>query len=387
MIVPFPSPWHGAFVQAASDGSDLGWRVCYKSSPQLISEGLALVNNDACYDTLLAVAQAVAGVKAAVAQGANPAELTVGVPLICNQCRSVDKLFFVEHALKQAGFTQVKVVSLFDYMYESDEVSEEAQRRVAAAIAAADALLQMRTRLRPHIPEEKRTYLNAVMRSWRECTLQEIASAENFDAVDYIANLDREAAHQFGTKKMEKPIVGIAGSATAIFNRDVNGDIVGTLEAEGCEVRVPYLASIVSFGMIMQDKDFPFSQELDRICIRMAHTFVLTPTAPYADSIREAGSKYVPRHIYRGLGCAVAGWTVQLLRSGVNNIVYSSLFGCLTGHVSGVGILGAIRKDYPCANIASVEFDSGTSAMNQVNRLKLLASVAWQNMEGAQNES
>ena len=42
-----------------------------------------------------------------------------------------------------------------------------------------------------------------------------------------------------------------------------------------------------------------------------------------------------------------------------------------------------LKKDYPQANIAAVDYDPGASEVNQLNRIKLMLSVAKENMKNA----
>lgn len=383
MIVPFPSVWHAPFIQAAADRCGLGWQVAADSDASVAARGLALVNNDACYDTLVAAAQAVAAAEAAGRRGADePAAAEVGLPLLCNRCRSLDKPYLVQEALCRAGFGQVRVLPLFQAMGEPGFASPEAQRCLAAAIAVADGLLQVRLRVRPHLPASRLAYFDAVVESWRERVLDEVASPHVPDALDLVRSLDAEAGRLFGVGRTLRPIVGVAGSAAVLFNPMVNGGLADTLEAEGCEVRLPWLASILAFVLAAQGVECSFSGELDRLCLQASQGFAVIPGASCIGNLQEVGSRFAPAPLARGLGCAVAGWMQQLLWQGIDDIVYASHFGCLSGHVSGAGILGPLRRAYPQANIAAVEYDPGTSSLNQVNRLRLMASIAWQKKEG-----
>ncbi|MBP5198029.1 MAG: hypothetical protein J6033_03145, partial [Lachnospiraceae bacterium] len=45
-------------------------------------------------------------------------------------------------------------------------------------------------------------------------------------------------------------------------------------------------------------------------------------------------------------------------------------------HVVGKGVIKALRKTYPEANIVAIDFDPGASEVNQLNRIKLMLSTA-----------
>ena len=61
-------------------------------------------------------------------------------------------------------------------------------------------------------------------------------------------------------------------------------------------------------------------------------------------------------------------------------------FACLPNHVVGKGVIKTIRTKYPLANITPVDYDPGASETNQTNRIKLLMTVAKDNLKLKQNE-
>ena len=67
---------------------------------------------------------------------------------------------------------------------------------------------------------------------------------------------------------------------------------------------------------------------------------------------------------------------IELIGEDVTNIVCIQPFGCLPNHVVGKGVIKKIRTSYPEANIVAVDYDPGASEVNQLNRIKLMLSVA-----------
>ena len=77
-----------------------------------------------------------------------------------------------------------------------------------------------------------------------------------------------------------------------------------------------------------------------------------------------------------GEGWFLAGEMLELITHGTPNIVCIQPFACLPNHVVGKGVIKAIRKAYPAANIVAVDYDSGAGEVNQLNRIKLMLSTA-----------
>ena len=72
-----------------------------------------------------------------------------------------------------------------------------------------------------------------------------------------------------------------------------------------------------------------------------------------------------------GEGWLLTGEMVELIESGVDNIVCTQPFGCLPNHIVGRGMLRKIKSAYPNANIVPIDYDASASRVNQENRIKL----------------
>jgi predicted nucleotide-binding protein (sugar kinase/HSP70/actin superfamily) len=73
---------------------------------------------------------------------------------------------------------------------------------------------------------------------------------------------------------------------------------------------------------------------------------------------------------------------LELIDSGVPNIVCVQPFACLPNHVTGKGMITGLRRLYPQANIVPVDYDPGASEVNQLNRIKLMLASAMKPEKG-----
>ena len=99
--------------------------------------------------------------------------------------------------------------------------------------------------------------------------------------------------------------------------------------------------------------------------------------AEYAKPIVSLGNQ-------TGEGWFLTAEMVELIKTGVPNIVCCQPFGCLPNHIVGKGVIKELRAAYPKANIVAVDFDPGASEVNQLNRIKLMLSTAQKNMRDAE---
>ncbi len=96
--------------------------------------------------------------------------------------------------------------------------------------------------------------------------------------------------------------------------------------------------------------------------------------AEYAKSIVDIGNQ-------TGEGWFLTGEMMELIHNEVYNIVCTQPFGCLPNHVVGKGVIKAIRREYPRSNIVAIDYDPGASEVNQLNRIKLMLSTAFKNLD------
>ena len=77
-----------------------------------------------------------------------------------------------------------------------------------------------------------------------------------------------------------------------------------------------------------------------------------------------------------GEGWFLTAEMVELIEEGAPSIACVQPFACLPNHVTGKGMIKELRRRFPEANISAIDFDPGSSEVNQLNRLKLMLSNA-----------
>jgi hypothetical protein len=82
-----------------------------------------------------------------------------------------------------------------------------------------------------------------------------------------------------------------------------------------------------------------------------------------------------------GEGWLLTAEMIDLIELGTPNIVCASPFACLPNHVVGKSVIKRLRQMHPESNIVAVDYDPGASEVNQLNRIKLMISVAKENFK------
>ena len=77
---------------------------------------------------------------------------------------------------------------------------------------------------------------------------------------------------------------------------------------------------------------------------------------------------------------------IELIESGVPNIICVQPFACLPNHVTGKGMIKELRRQHPLSNIVAIDYDPGASEVNQLNRIKLMMAIAFENLSKTANQ-
>ena len=193
-----------------------------------------------------------------------------------------------------------------------------------------------------------------------------------------------------------KPRVGVVGEILVKFHPTANNQVVKVIEQEGCEANVPGLVDFFLFGMTNAintnaELGTKATSRLTHMAgIKLIESFrepinrMLEKTTrfqPYPD-IFELGAKaekVLSLCNTMGEGWLLTAEMVDLIETGTPNIVCCSPFACLPNHVVGKAVIKRLRQMHPESNIVAVDYDPGASEVNQLNRIKLMISVAKEN--------
>ena len=102
--------------------------------------------------------------------------------------------------------------------------------------------------------------------------------------------------------------------------------------------------------------------------------------------LAEATKKVVSLGNQTGEGWLLTGEMIELIESGVENVICMQPFGCLPNHIIGKGSIKELKRLYKNANIIPIDYDPSASEVNQINRIKLMLSKAFKNMNNNDNE-
>lgn len=391
VIVPQMAPIHFRFVEQALNLSGYNVVICPAMDKEAVEEGLKYVNNDACYPAIIVVGQLL---KALNSGQYDPDHTTVVMSQTGGGCRATNYIGFLRKALKDAGFPQVPVLSLSIQNFEKNpgfKITLPLLHRAMVALVYGDLLMKCLYRVRPY--EKVPGSANELYEKWATICEESMGSHSPRKFKNNIINIVEEF-DAFETVGETKPKVGLVGEILVKYHPTANNDVVSLVEAEGAEAVVPELVDFFLYSLLGFDFKYRYlsGSRLEKMAcnavIEIMELYRRTYRAALAASerfsppkfIREVAknaSKVISLGHQTGEGWFLTGEMVELIESGVKNIVCMQPFACLPNHVVGKGMLRGLKKVYPDSNIIPIDYDPGASEVNQLNRIKLMLSSAF----------
>ena len=390
ILAPQISPYHLDLVQPAL--RKFGYNVeVLPDSTDAISVGLKYVNNDACYPTIIVVGQ----IMNALLSGKYDLDRTA---VIMTQtgggCRATNYIALIRRALKSANMPQVPVVSLSAQGIEKNpgfKIGLGMLNSLVNSLIYGDLLMRCLYRVRPY--ELNRGEARDTYDKWNKLLQSEFAQG-NVPVKKYC----KQIVSDFDAVPVSdevKPRVGIVGEILVKFHPLANNYAVDLVEREGGEAVVPDLLDFFMYSSYdgTVKHDLLDGKRMAKLTSDIAIAYLEHLRKPMIDALE--GTKFgTPTHIKKlaakakevtSLGTMVGeGWfltaeMLELIEEGAPNIICMQPFACLPNHVTGKGVMKELKRQYPQANIVAVDYDPGASEVNQVNRIKLMMSVALEN--------
>ena len=265
--------------------------------------------------------------------------------------------------------------------------------RALMAVVLGDLLMKLLYATRPY--EKIKGQTNQTYQRLLESSFKVIESGKRTDFTSQIKTIVKEFK-KIPTNHKILPKVGIVGEILIKYHHYGNHNLAETLEKEGCEVTVPELMGFVKYCVYnnIVKKELLKTKKTTSFISKK----ILDIIDYYEKTVRKelAGTKYrSTTNIYEladnvspilskgnqtGEGWFLTAEMIELMKEGINNIVCVQPFACLPNHIVGKSVIKRIKELYPNANIVAIDYDPGSSESNQMNRIKLMLSVAKDNL-------
>jgi predicted nucleotide-binding protein (sugar kinase/HSP70/actin superfamily) len=398
ILAPQMSPIHFQFIEQAFRLCGYSLVVLPSKGKTAVDYGLKYVNNDACYPSILTVGQIM---EALDSGDYDPQKTAVMISQTGGGCRATNYIAFLRKALADAEMPHIPVISLNALGLEKNPGFSFSWKLINTSLQAlvyGDTLMRVLLRTRPY--ERFEGSAHRLYKKWAARCRDSLSDGgrrgfrrnlkgmiEDFDSLE--------------RSEREIPRVGLVGEILVKFHPAANNNIVETIEEEGCEAVVPdlldfFLYSAYNSGFRQKElSGSALSMKKDRMAIAFIESYrkemknYLEASrhfdAPESiDRLAEKAKPIISLGAQMGEGWFLTAEMIELIESGSDNIVCMQPFACLPNQVTGKGMIKALKERYPLSNIAAIDYDPGASEVNQLNRIKLMLSVAFRKMESAE---
>ena len=398
ILAPQMAPYHFELLVPIFRANGYNLELLPSVDHGAVDAGLKFVNKDICYPSILVTGQ----IMEAVTSGRYDTDrLAVLITQTGGGCRATNYIALIRKALKAAGLGHVPVISLalqghLDEHNSGWEVTVPMLKQAVYALSYGDLLMMALYRTRPYEVVEG----DAQRRfdKWMDVCKAQVKAGTNRRE---FGKTCKAIVKDFDTMPLKgegtKPRVGVVGEILVKFHPTANNQVVDVIEREGCEAVVPGLVEFFLFGIVGRifQKDPLGRSTKGAIGARAALQLLATMRKPMIEALEKSTRFEAPTDIFTlgayaeeilstcnsmGEGWLLTAEMIELIRTGTPNVVCAQPFACLPNHVVGKAVIKELRRQYPESNIVAVDYDPGASEVNQLNRIKLMISVAKANL-------
>lgn len=401
ILVPQMAPIHFELISSAVASCGYNLELLRDCTSKTVETGLKYVNNDACYPSILTTGQMIE----ALQSGKYDINKTA---LIMSQtgggCRATNYIGFIRKALKDAGFEQVPVISFNLVGMEKNngfKLTVPMIDKLIRAIIYGDLLQKMLTKNKSY--EINKGETQELFNYWMEKCKDLVTDSNHIKFKKSIYNIVNDFEKIKLDTSIEKPKVGIVGEVLIKYHPFGNNYVASLLENEGAEVILPDFMGFVKFmathkitfnNLLKINKT---SSKISKIAIKLIDIFEKDLKIALKNSakgyllpcdiwhLEEKVSNVLSIGNQTGEGWFLTAEMIEYIENDIPNIICVQPFACLPNHVVGKGVIKTIRNMFPEANISPIDYDPGASQTNQINRIKLLMTVAKDNLKFKNN--
>lgn len=359
----------------------------------IVDEGLKYVHNDTCFPALLVIGQLIDAVKNG---GYDPHKVALVITQTGGGCRASNYIHLLRKALEKADMAYIPVISVNLSGLEKNpgfKLSLSFLRKAVFAMMYGDIIMNVANQVRPYEVTPGDTD-----RAVDDCIRWLIAEMDSGKGLSYKSMCQnfRRICDQFKAIPVtdeSKVRVGVVGEIYVKFSPLGNNNLEAFLLSEGAEPVVPGLTDFIIFKIHNRIADIDLyggKWIKKKVCILFKRYVEKCQKAMIgalkgSERFRAPGTfedlhrliqGYLGDGNKMGEGWLLTAEMLELIHSGVPNIVCTQPFGCLPNHIVGKGMIRRLKDDYPYSNIVAIDYDPSATQINQENRIKLMLANA-----------
>jgi predicted CoA-substrate-specific enzyme activase len=388
VLVPNLAPAFGPMITAVLRREGYQTVLLAEADERAVQLGKRFVHNDTCYPAQINVGEAL---RAFECGAADPAHSALAVAKNCQECRAGQYAVLARKAFDEAGYPQVPVVTSGEDTkgaHPGYKMGTRFKMRMVWGVALADCLTDMHQATRPY--ETRPGDADRVFQEHLALIAKELETGTKGALRAFRASVDAFNAIPVDRRKPKSRVL-VIGEILLNYHPTANRNLVRYLEGHGMEVILPHMIPFFrSSTLRTQDQvkrgfvSNPWVKSLvagveERVYVKtltavqdLARHFAHHEAAPDIHEQAALIESFIDRTIFAGEGWLIPGEILAWAKRGVENFVIVQPFGCMPNHITGRGLVKALKKRLPDAQIQCLDYDPDSSAANVENRLLMM---------------
>lgn len=400
LLLPQMLSIHFEIIREVFTNNGYKAEVLKNEGPNVIQEGLKYVHNDMCYPAQLVIGQMLDAINSGKY---DKHKIALVITQTGGGCRASNYIYLLRKALERANLEFIPVISLSIGMEKNPgfKLTRKIILQAFAGIVYGDLLTLLSNQTRPY--EIKNGESDELVKKWIDILKNKFKNNSGYIGWAMRDNLMAitKDFNDIKRQDIQKVKVGIVGEIFIKYAPLGNNHLQDFLEEQGCEVMIPSLLGFFLYGMDNAEYDIKYYGGLKRILgypirklgLKIVESF---ESMIYKNVARVTDNFVVPKGFYHMKGLCTGiidhgvkmgeGWLLtsemlELSELGYKNIICAQPFGCLPNHIAGKGMIRSISEQHKDTNIVPIDYDPSATKVNQENRIKLMLSIARENME------
>jgi predicted CoA-substrate-specific enzyme activase len=390
ILVPWFSDFYSPLIPSLA--KLIGYKIenLPPSDKQSVDLGLEHANNEICYPATLVVGDIIRALKS---NKYDPDKIAIGITQTGGQCRATNYLALIKRAMINEGFENIPIVSVAPSSRLSNNQPGFKPNWFKLIKPTFSSLLFVDSLSRMYYATASRESDGSNSNRLKSKYLEKANKLLERHAYNEFIPLLKEAVEDFNAIPVNDThvqSVGLVGEIYIKYNSFGQFNIIDWLVENHIEVVLPplmefFMQSFVNstaredeyinksnpFGSIKSGIEWlanNFIGKFEKIltCFRFYR-----PVYNIAHSARLA-TKMLSLNNQYGEGWLIPAEIASFAEQNINHVICIQPFGCIANHIVGKGMEMKIKSLYPDVNLLYLDFDSGTSKVNILNRLHFL---------------
>lgn len=390
ILIPWFSDFYSPFVPIIGKFAGYNIENLPPSDKHSVDLGLEHANNEVCYPATLVVGDIIRALKS---NKYDRNKIAIGITQTGGQCRATNYLALIKRAMINEGYKNIPIVSIAPSSNLSNNQPGFTPKWNKIIQPTFLALIFVDCLSRMYYATASREIDGKASKHLKEKYIDKAKGLLENNAHNQFPSLLKQAIEEFNSIPVidsDVTTVGIVGEIYIKYNSFGQFNMIDWLIDSHVEVVLPPLSEFLmqyfvnskarsneyinqsnSFGFIKNFIEWGANHYINQF-EKIFQSFKFYRPIYNIKHSAKLGSEILSLNNQYGEGWLIPAEIASFAKQKINSIICIQPFGCIANHIVGKGMEMKIKSLYPDVNLLYLDFDSGTSRVNILNRLHFL---------------